>query len=119
SARVLNLLYRTNVRTRRGLIGWIYFQALFFSGLYDRIVKEVPSPEIIKSYFVNFAVGVAHLYKFHSDQACYFLERAIYLTIDRSYEAQRKLGCAYLLKADYDRAAERFKNLFIFFLSLF
>jgi putative glycosyltransferase (TIGR04372 family) len=110
SARIVNLLYRSDVRTRRGLIAKLYFQALLLSTSYERIVQEAPGPESISGYFLNFVIGSAHLYTLHPQNARHFLERAVALTGDRSYEARRKLGCTYLLDRDYERAAAQFQR---------
>jgi len=110
SARLTNLLYRPQIRNRRGLTARLYFQAMLLTANHERVVREVPAAEGIGDYFVNFVVGSAHLYALHSDTARYFLDRAVSLSGDRSSEARRKLGCSYLLDDDYGPAAAHFQR---------
>ena len=109
-ARLINLLFRSEIRSRHGLLEKLYFQALLLSASYERIVREVPEPQQREDYFINLAVGTAHLYMLRQPHAQYFLERAVALAHDRSYEARRKLGCSYLLENDEDKAAGEFQR---------
>jgi putative glycosyltransferase (TIGR04372 family) len=105
TVRILNLLFRNRVRARRGLIANVYFSALSFSGSYSRIVREIPYTEAIDGFSLNFAIGVAHLYRGRDNAAIFFLQRAAQL---QDSHAERKLGCGYLLKDDYASAAKCF-----------
>jgi putative glycosyltransferase (TIGR04372 family) len=109
-ARIINLLFRSEIRSRRGLLAKQYFQALLLSTSYERIVREVPEPERCEDYFINLAVGSAHLYMLHQKHAQYFLKGAIVSAHDGSAEARRRLGCSYLLDHDEDRATQEFQR---------
>jgi putative glycosyltransferase (TIGR04372 family) len=106
AVRLLNLIFRASVRGRRGLVSSVYFTTLALCGAYDRIVREVPQPESIGSFAVNFAVGVAHMYRGSYPAALHFLGAA---SASGESNALRKLGCVHALMHDYARAADCFK----------
>jgi putative glycosyltransferase (TIGR04372 family) len=106
TVRLLNLIFRAKVRSRRGLVPSIYFGTLALCDAYDRIIREVPPEEVLNSFALNFAVGVAHMYRGSYPAALHFLDAA-----GRSGDsnALRKLGCVHALMRDYTKAAECFR----------
>ncbi len=108
-ARMLNLVYRHVVRERRRPGCHMYFEALFRTMRFDRIVNEVPDIEDIDDHYLNHEVGVAHLYALDADKSIAFLERAIAIH-SGSYIDHRMLGRALLLKRDMIKAQAAFKR---------
>jgi tetratricopeptide (TPR) repeat protein len=106
AVRLLNLIFRAAVRGRRGLVSSAYFTTLALCGAYDRIVREVPQPEAIGSFAVNFAIGVAHMYRGSYPAALHFLRTA---SASGDSNALRKLGCVHALMHNYGKAADCFK----------
>jgi putative glycosyltransferase (TIGR04372 family) len=106
AARLLNLIFRAQVRARRGLASSAYFSTLALCGAYDRLVREVPRPEPIDSFAINFAVGVAHMYRGSYPAALHFLKAA---AASGDSNALRRLGCVHALMGDYAKAAENFQ----------
>jgi putative glycosyltransferase (TIGR04372 family) len=106
SIRLLNLIFRGQVRARRGLASSAYFSTLALCGAYDRIVREMPQAEAIDGFAVNFAAGLAHMYRHSYPAALHFLTAA---AASGNSNALRRLGCVYLLMGDYPKAAERFQ----------
>ena len=106
AVRLLNLMFRAQTRSRRGLVPTAYFTTLALCSAYDRIAREVPGAESIDSFAINFAVGVAHMYRGNHRLALHFLQAAA-ATGDSN--ALRKLGCVHALLHDYARAAECFQ----------
>jgi putative glycosyltransferase (TIGR04372 family) len=106
AARLINLIFRAQVRSRRGLASSAYFSTLALCSAYDRIVREAPQPELIDSFATNFAIGVAHMYRGNHPAALYFLKAA---AASGDSNALRRIGCVYALMGDYARAAEAFQ----------
>ena len=106
-ARSLNLIYRHVVRERRKPGCHMYFEALFRTMRFDRIVAEVPRPEAIDDHYLNHEVGVAHLYTLDADAAIAFLNKAITIH-PGSYIDHRMLGRAHLVKGDMPSAKSAF-----------
>ncbi|MGM4932802.1 TIGR04372 family glycosyltransferase [Tardiphaga sp. 619_E2_N8_5] len=106
-ARILNALFRNRVRARKGLASSAYFATLSYCGLYDRICAEIRTPEMIENDALNFSVGVAHMYRRHDREACFFLKRA---TRSGTAQADRKLGCVHILAGRFDDAAKCFAS---------
>lgn len=106
AVRLLNLIFRAQVRARRGLGTQAYFTTLALCSAYDRIVREVPRIEQIDGFAINFAAGVAHMYRGNLVQAEHFLKAA---AASGDSNALRKLGCVYALMRDHARAAECFQ----------
>ena len=98
AVRLLNLIFRAQVRSRTGLAPSVYFGTLALCEAYDRIVREVPRPEAIDSFALNFAVGVAHMYRGSYPAALHFLSAA---AASGDSNALRKLGWSMLLMHDY------------------
>jgi putative glycosyltransferase (TIGR04372 family) len=109
-ARIMKVLFRPEIQSRRGLLARIYFQILLLSTSYERLVREISEQEECEDYSINFAVGTGHLYMLNQPTAQFFLKRAIALAHDQSYEARRRLGCSYLLANDEDAAAGEFQR---------
>ncbi len=105
AVRLLNLIFRANVRSRADLAPSVYFGTLALCDAYDRIVREVPRAEPLDSFAVNFAVGVAHMYRGSYPAALHFLGAA---AAGGNSNALRKLGCVHALLRDYTKAAECF-----------
>jgi putative glycosyltransferase (TIGR04372 family) len=108
-ARTLNLMFRHRIRQRALPTCLVYFEALFRVMRFNRIVKEVPQPEIIKDHYLNHQIGVAHLYALDGDRSVYFLDRAIALH-SGSYADHRMLGRAYMLKSQIGSARAAFRR---------
>ncbi|MET4419007.1 TIGR04372 family glycosyltransferase [Bradyrhizobium sp. RT3a] len=106
AVRLINLMFRAEVRARRGLAPSAYFSTLALCSAYARIAREIPQPESIDSFAINFAVGVAHMYLGTSSTAEHFLKAA---ASSGDANALRKLGSVYVLMRDYAQAAECFK----------
>ena len=108
-SRTLNLMFRKIVRSRERPSCNLYFEAMFRTMHFKRIVREVPELETINDHHLNHQIGVAHLYALNAETAIAFLRRAIEIH-DGSYIDYRMLGRAYLLKSDFDRAKAAFKR---------
>lgn len=108
-ARTLNLIYRHVVRERRKPGCHMYFEALFRTMRFDRIVGEVTEFEAIDDHYLAHQVGVAYLYCLDAERAIRFLERAITIH-SGSYIDHRMLGRAFLVIGDQDRAKAAFKR---------
>ncbi len=108
-ARTLNLMSRYAVRGRLRPACHIYFEALFRTMRFDKIVNEVPVPEIIEDHYLNHEVGVAHLYALNAETSIYFLQRAIAIN-NSSHIDHRMLGRALLLQRQTGRAAAAFQR---------
>jgi putative glycosyltransferase (TIGR04372 family) len=108
-ARMLNLMYRHVVRERRRPGCHMFFEALFRTMRFDRIVKEVPEFEAIDDHYLNHEIGVAHLYALDADRSIAFLDRAIAIH-SGSYIDHRMLGRGYLLKPDLAKAQAAFER---------
>ena len=67
-------------------------RTLALCGAYDRIVREVPQPEPIDSFAINFAVGVAHMYRGSYPARAAFPGAA---AASGDSNALRKLGSVY------------------------
>ncbi|MGY3451113.1 TIGR04372 family glycosyltransferase [Bradyrhizobium sp. USDA 4353] len=106
AVRILNLIFRDNVRAGTGVGAQAYFTTLALCSAYDRIVREVPRPEAIDSFAINFAVGVAHMYRGNLPVAAHFLTAA---AASGDGNALRKLGAVHALAGDHVRAAACFK----------
>ena len=106
AVRVLNLIFRRSVQSRTGVGAQAYFATLALCSAYDRIVREVPRPETIDSFAINFAVGVAHMYRGNLPVAAHFLTAA---AASGDSNALRKLGAVHALAGDSVQAAECFK----------
>lgn len=109
-ARLTNLIFRGDVRARRGVAGLLYFQTLFLCERYDRIARNARLPEDVDGYFLNYVFGVAHLYMLDAKTAQYFLRRAILMQQDGNAMALRKLGCTFLIDDDNVQATEAFQK---------
>ncbi|CAL78875.1 hypothetical protein; TPR domain protein [Bradyrhizobium sp. ORS 278] len=105
AVRLLNLMFRSNVRARTGFGAQAYFATLALCSAYDRIVREVPRAEAIDSFAINFAVGVAHMYRGNLSLAANFLKAA---AASGDSNALRKLGAVHALAGTHDQAAECF-----------
>jgi putative glycosyltransferase (TIGR04372 family) len=106
AARLINLMARDQVRRRQGWACGTYFGTLAFCKAYDRIVREVPGMEPVGPFSINFAIGLAKMYRGQLDDAAHYL-RAAAATGDSN--ALRKLGCVHLLMEDEDEAAACFQ----------
>ena len=106
SIRLLNLIFRCQVRARRGLAASAYFSTLALCGGYERIMREIPQAEAIDSFTVNFAAGLAHMYRHSYPAALHFLTAA---AASGNSNALRRLGCVYLLMGNCPKAAECFQ----------
>jgi putative glycosyltransferase (TIGR04372 family) len=106
AVRLVNLIFRSQVRARRGLAPSAYFTTLALCNAYDRIVREVPRPETVDAFAINFAVGVAHMYRGNYETALHFLKAAA-ATGDGN--ALRRLGAVHALMRDNTKAAECFQ----------
>ncbi|MGJ4892243.1 TIGR04372 family glycosyltransferase [Bradyrhizobium sp. HKCCYLRH3099] len=106
AVRLLNLMFRSQIRARAGVGAQAYFTTLALCSAYDRIVREVPQPETIDSFAINFAAGVAHMYRGNLTLAAHFLEAA---ASSGDGNALRKLGAVHALAGDHAQAAACFK----------
>lgn len=109
-AKLMNILFRSEIRSRRGSLAKIYFQVLLLGRAYQRIVREAPQPENITDYLINFAAGTAHLFTGNQSIAQFFFARAAEVSNDQSYEARRRLGYSYLLANDENAATREFER---------
>jgi putative glycosyltransferase (TIGR04372 family) len=108
-ARLMNLAFRPLIRARRLPITFIYFQALFATRQYHRIVAETPVREEFAHHYLNHILGVSNLYLNKPDEAIYYFKRAIALN-DRHALDFRMMGRAYLLLGDLAQAATWFEQ---------
>lgn len=110
AARIANLIFRQEVRARRGIAVLLYFETMFLCEWYDRIARDARTPEEIDSYFLNYVFGFAHLHLMHAKTSQYFLERAVLISGGGESIALRKLGCAFLIADDAEQAARNFQK---------
>jgi hypothetical protein len=110
AARVGNLLFRYEIRNRTGLAARTYVEALFFCARYDEIGREFPHGESLHGYFLNYFVGVSHLYMLQPATAEYFLQAAVRYSSGQNSLAIRQLGRAFLLRDDINQAAQYFQR---------
>nr|WP_240535842.1 TIGR04372 family glycosyltransferase [Bradyrhizobium sp. STM 3809] len=106
AVRLLNLIFRGQIRSRSGVGAQAYFATLALCSAYDRIVHDVPRPEAIDSFAINFAVGVAHMYRANLPEAAHFLTAA---AASGDGNALRKLGAVHALAGDHVAAAACFQ----------
>jgi putative glycosyltransferase (TIGR04372 family) len=106
-ARIINLAFRPYIRARRLPVSFFYFQALFHSRQYHRIIADVSREENIGHHYLNHILGVAHLYLGRPEIAVYYLKRAISLN-DKHPLDYRMLGRAFLRLGDEAQAARCF-----------
>jgi putative glycosyltransferase (TIGR04372 family) len=106
AVRLINLIFRGEVQSRKGLAPSVYFGTLALCEAYDRIVREVPGAEVIDSFALNFAIGTAHMYRGGYTEALHFFNAA---AKGGDSNALRKLGCVHTLMKDYTKAAECFR----------
>jgi putative glycosyltransferase (TIGR04372 family) len=104
--RLINLIFRAQVRARRGLASSVYFSGLALCSAYDRIVRETPRVETIDNFAVNFSAGVAHMYRDSYPAALHFLAAA---AASGNSNALRRVGCVYTLMGDYPKAVDNFQ----------
>lgn len=104
--RLLNLIFRAGVRTRRGLASSACFNTLALCSAYERIVREIPQAEAIDGFAINFAAGLAHTYRGNYPVAQHFLAAA---AASGNANALRRLGRVYALMGNYPAAAENFQ----------
>lgn len=107
AVRLLNLICRPQILSRRGLAATAYFTTLGLCSAYDRIVREVSRPESIDSFAINFAAGVAHMYRGNYPLALHFLQAA---AASGDGNALRKLGSVHALMRNYAQAAQCFQT---------
>jgi putative glycosyltransferase (TIGR04372 family) len=105
--RLLNLIFRAKVRALRGLAPSAYFGTLAMCSAYDRIVREVPEEATTNSFAINFAIGVAHMYRRSYAPALHFLKAA---AASGDSNALRKVGCVYALMGDFSNSATYFRD---------
>jgi putative glycosyltransferase (TIGR04372 family) len=108
-ARIINLAFRPYIRARLLPVSFFYFQALFHSRQYHRIIADVSREEYIGHHYLNHILGVAHLYSGRPEIAIYYLKRAISLN-DKHAPDHRMLGRAYLRLGDERQAARCFRT---------
>jgi putative glycosyltransferase (TIGR04372 family) len=106
AARLLNLIFRAQLCKRRGMTPSVYFTTMALCSAYDRIVREVPRAEQIDNFAINFAAGVAHMYRGNYSVALHFLGAA---AASGDSNALRKLGSVHALMHDYAQAAKCFQ----------
>ncbi|HEX3486235.1 MAG TPA: TIGR04372 family glycosyltransferase [Micropepsaceae bacterium] len=106
-ARIINLAFRPYIRARRLPVSFFYFQALFHSRQYHRIIADVSRQEYISHHYLNHILGVAHLYSGRPEIAVYYFKRAISMN-DKHAPDYRMLGRAYLRLGDEAQAARWF-----------
>lgn len=107
AVRVLNALFRRDVRARRIPTAIVYFQTLYGLRLYDRIVREVPEFEAVESAWLARLFGRAHTFRLNADIARSFL--ALFEGTS-PFDAQVlfERGDALLVAGAYDEAAVLF-----------
>jgi putative glycosyltransferase (TIGR04372 family) len=107
AVRLLNLIFRTKVLALRGLAPSAYFSTLALCSAYDRILREVPEEATTDSFAINFAIGVAHMYRRSYAPALHFLKAA---AASGDSNALRKVGCVYALMGDFSNSAIYFQD---------
>jgi putative glycosyltransferase (TIGR04372 family) len=108
-ARIINLAFRPYIRARRLPVSFFYFQALFHSRQYHRIIADVSREESIGHHYLNHILGVAHLYSGRPEMAVYYFKRAISLN-DKHPPDYRMLGRAFLRLGDEVQAVRGFRT---------
>lgn len=105
-ARIINLSLRPLVRQRKMPLSFLYFQALFHTRRYHRVVKEIGVDEQVDSHYLNHMFGISYLFSGNPAKARSYLERGI-LFHDQYFLDYRMLGRACLLLGD-EKAAEAY-----------
>lgn len=109
TARILNALFRRQIRARKGSTATAYFRTLYGLRLYSRIVLDVPNFEEAPTTYLARLIGRAHTFRFDTETARRFLQRVL----DENREdpdAYFELGDACLVAGDYHRGAALFKT---------
>ena len=104
------MLFRYEIRARAGFSVRAYTAALFYCGRHDTIAREFPTVEPLPGYFLNYFVGVAHLYMLRAETAEHFLQAAVQYSSGRNALAIRQLGRTFLLRNDLTRASQCFQR---------
>lgn len=108
-ARLLNLLFRHEIRARRRPTCNLYFEALFRTQRFNITAREMSRREIIDDHHLNHVIGVAHLFSRNIDLAKFYLQRAIEIH-DGSYIDHRMLGRVFLMENDDASASKAFER---------
>lgn len=109
TARVMNLMFRSQVRNLHRPFAPIYFQILYHAHLLDRIARETLQTRPSDDFYLNRIFGNAHLNRGDGTTARRFLTRAIELH-DESYLEHRMLGRSFLIEGRNAEAADSFQR---------
>jgi putative glycosyltransferase (TIGR04372 family) len=109
AARLLNLIFRADVRFRRKPTAHKYFEALFRAGLFDRIASALTRDDDPDDFMLNRIFGVALVHSGQPETARRFLSRAAAMHRD-SYFEPRMIGRTYLIEGNYDMAKAAFRR---------
>ena len=107
TVRILNLLFRTQVRTRRRGVATAYVVGLFEAGEIKRIVRELNGAEHIGDPLLNRVIGQALIEDGQPTLARHYLGRMVEME-PQSYLAHQLLGHAYVVEERYAEAADAF-----------
>jgi putative glycosyltransferase (TIGR04372 family) len=109
TVRVMNLLFRSYVKSGRRPVSHLYFEVLYRAHLLDRISRETVDMAEPDDFLLNRIFGISHLYRLDPTTARRFLLRAIDIH-SQSYLEHRLLGRTYLVEGKYDEAARAFRR---------
>ena len=114
-ARFLNLAFRPDIKHRRQPTAYIYYQALYHTRQYHRIITDLDgSPDVdgspdLDGHYLNHILGAAHMQVGSPQKAIHYFRRALHYS-DRHVPDYRYLGRCYLRLGDEESAAECFRS---------
>jgi len=108
-ARFLNLAFRADIKRRRQPNAYIYYQALYHTRQYHRIIADLDDAPDLDGHYLNHILGAAHMQVGSAEKAIHYLNRALRFS-DRHPPDFRYLGRSYLRLGDEVSAAECFRS---------
>jgi len=107
-ARFLNLAFRPDIKRRRKPSAFLYYQALYHTRQYHRIITELDGAPNLNDHYLNHILAAAHMQVGSAEKAVHYFNRAMCFS-DRHPPDRRYLGRSYLRLGDEESAAECFR----------
>ncbi|HWK40227.1 MAG TPA: TIGR04372 family glycosyltransferase [Hyphomicrobium sp.] len=108
-ARFLNLAFRPDIKRRRQPTAYLYYQALYHTRQYHRIITDLDGSTDLDGHYLNHILGAAHMQVGSPKKAISYFHRALRFS-DRHPPDFRYLGRSYLRLGDEESAAECFRS---------
>ncbi|HWK32738.1 MAG TPA: TIGR04372 family glycosyltransferase [Hyphomicrobium sp.] len=108
-ARFLNLAFRPDIKRRRQPTAYLYYQALYHTRQYHRIITDLDGSPDLEGHYLNHILGAAHMQVGCAKKAVRYFHRALRFS-DRHVPDYRYLGRSYLRLGDEESAAECFRS---------